>query len=429
MTVTSLTAKSGPTSGDGSTTAFSYTFRILDEDDIVVTLADADGVETVQTLTTHYTVSGVGNASGGTVTMVTAPAGTETVTISRATQFTQTVDLQNRGAVAPETLEEAFDKVTLAMQDLDERLGRAVTSGVSDTTPVTYADIAADAASAASAAAAASTAQTAAEAAQAAAEAAENSLLTWAGAWATATAYSVSDIVFQSGSSYICLVAHTSGTFSTDLSSAYWELFAQQGSPGAGTGDLLASNNLSDLANADTALSNLGGGTAGIRIFKDTSDADIRTQLGLVIGTNVQAYSATLTSWAGTSVPSGAVVGSTDTQTLTNKTISGGTLSGDLGLSIGTYATLTGANSLDPANGLVQNITMTGPVTYSDSMADGESVILHIDDGSGDYAITWPTITWISGAGTQPDLNNSGDTVITVWKVGSTLYGFAANGA
>jgi len=52
----------------------------------------------------------------------------------------------------------------------------------------------------------------------------------WEGTWATATAYSLRDVVVDgaAGAStdnlYICIVAHTSGTWSTDLAAAKWEL-------------------------------------------------------------------------------------------------------------------------------------------------------------------------------------------------------------
>lgn len=42
------------------------------------------------------------------------------------------------------------------------------------------------------------------------------------GAWLTATNYAQFDFVTQSGISYLCLVAHTSGTFSTDLAAGKW---------------------------------------------------------------------------------------------------------------------------------------------------------------------------------------------------------------
>lgn len=102
---------------------------------------------------------------------------------------------------------------------------------------------------------------------------------TWQGEWATTTSYAVDALARNDGNVYICIEAHTSGTFSTDLAANKWELFAAKGSAGAGTGDLLAANNLSDVSNADTALSNLGGGTVGVAIFKDTTAAAVRTEI------------------------------------------------------------------------------------------------------------------------------------------------------
>jgi len=43
-------------------------------------------------------------------------------------------------------------------------------------------------------------------------------------AWVTATPYAVNDYVTEGGNSYRCLIAHTSGTFSTDLAAENWEI-------------------------------------------------------------------------------------------------------------------------------------------------------------------------------------------------------------
>lgn len=45
--------------------------------------------------------------------------------------------------------------------------------------------------------------------------------------WATATAYAVNDTVSTDNSIYVCLVAHTSGTFATDLAAAKWGLIVE----------------------------------------------------------------------------------------------------------------------------------------------------------------------------------------------------------
>lgn len=46
------------------------------------------------------------------------------------------------------------------------------------------------------------------------------------GTWAPATEYFINDIVIRGGTSYICLLRHTAGTFATDLSASRWARFA-----------------------------------------------------------------------------------------------------------------------------------------------------------------------------------------------------------
>ena len=166
------------------------------------------------------------------------------------TAFENTI---SRDGSTPNTMEADFD---LNGYDLLN-----VGSLDADSLTVAGTDLTASVASAAtSAASAATSASEAASSAAAAAASATLASLTpdWKGAWVTSTAYELGDLVSQSGSTYICVVAHTSGTFSTDFSTnAYWELFSSIGASGGGTGDMLAANNLSDLDNVATARGNL----------------------------------------------------------------------------------------------------------------------------------------------------------------------------
>jgi hypothetical protein len=45
------------------------------------------------------------------------------------------------------------------------------------------------------------------------------------GLWLTATAYVVGDLVDEASVSYLCAVAHTSGTFATDYAAGKWQVF------------------------------------------------------------------------------------------------------------------------------------------------------------------------------------------------------------
>ena len=123
MTISTTTIKDSYSGNDG-TTAFTYNFKIPDEDFIQVIIRDSDGNETVNTKTTHYTVSGVGDDSG-TVTMVTPPATGETLVLRRSTTQTQGLDLIENDPMPADNLETAFDKNLSIAQELQEQINRS----------------------------------------------------------------------------------------------------------------------------------------------------------------------------------------------------------------------------------------------------------------------------------------------------------------
>jgi hypothetical protein len=125
--------------GDDTTTIFPYNFKIFDDTDLVVTLqVIATGAETTQTITTDYTVSGAGEASGGNVTMITAPEDTENLIIKRVLPLTQGTDLVDNTAFSLEVLETGFDKLVMMIQELDERVSRSILSDIGGTTDYTF---------------------------------------------------------------------------------------------------------------------------------------------------------------------------------------------------------------------------------------------------------------------------------------------------
>ena len=132
MTVSSSTNKVSY-SGNGSLTTFAYTFKVFDQDDLTVILRAADGTETTQTITTHYTVTGVGEASGGNVVFGSAPASGVTVVIIREQPLTQGLDLVPNDPFPAQSLEEALDKVVFMTQKHEEELSRAIKASRTNT--------------------------------------------------------------------------------------------------------------------------------------------------------------------------------------------------------------------------------------------------------------------------------------------------------
>ena len=115
-------------SGNGSTTAFAYTFPINTTSEITVIERSATGTETVKSEGTGSTNYGIADngASGGTITMVTAPASGTTLLIRRNTSFTQETDYVANDPFPAETHEDALDKLQMQNQELEEELNRSV---------------------------------------------------------------------------------------------------------------------------------------------------------------------------------------------------------------------------------------------------------------------------------------------------------------
>lgn len=134
MTIESTTSKI-LYDGTGAQVAFPYTFRIFSTDEAVVTLRGVDGTETPLSLDTDFVITGIGNVSGGTVTLIGdyavggdhgPPSVDEKLLIKRVVPLKQEADYTEGGPFLAESHEDALDRVVCMTQQLQEQLGRAV---------------------------------------------------------------------------------------------------------------------------------------------------------------------------------------------------------------------------------------------------------------------------------------------------------------
>ena len=155
----------------------------------------------------------------------------------------------------------------------------------------------------------------------------------------------------------------------------------------------LKANNLSDLASAATA----------------------RTNLGLVIGTDVQAYDATIV----VDGDIGSTVQGYDADTTKNDVANTFTDNQTFSETTETVYSLVGLD-IDPANGGKQYKTLSSAPTFTSSITNGQSVRLRIVGGDT-HAVTWPTATWVTSAGNAAPAATADD-VFVIEMEGSTLY-------
>lgn len=112
MSVTNQTPVNAFTA-NGVTTVFNFTFQVLDSSDLKV---QVDGQDKI--IGAEYTVSGVGNPAGGSVTFMSAPASAASVVVFRDSALERDTDYQNNGDLRADTINADLDRIWLALQDI-----------------------------------------------------------------------------------------------------------------------------------------------------------------------------------------------------------------------------------------------------------------------------------------------------------------------
>ena len=246
MTVSTTIIKNSH-NGNGSTTNFAYQFKILQDSDLTVIIRSSTGTETVKSLSTHYTVAGAGDASGGSITFTSGntPASGETVVIRRNVPQTQAIDYIANDPFPAETHEEGLDRATMVAQQVSEEADRSIK--LSRTNTMTSTEFTVGATDRANKILAFdSTGELAVT----------QELGTFKGNWGASTAYQVRDIVKDTSTNniFICITAHTSSgsqPLTSNTDSAKWSLLVDAAS--ATTSASAAATSATASANSATA--------------------------------------------------------------------------------------------------------------------------------------------------------------------------------
>jgi hypothetical protein len=139
MTISSTTRIAGPFIGNGTASAFPFTFKVFAATDLdVIKLTVSTGTESTLVLTTDYTVSLNGDQNsnpGGTVTLTAgALASGFTLTITSDIANLQPTDLTNQGGFYPEVITDSLDRATIQIQQIADIGDRTLKIPISDGT-------------------------------------------------------------------------------------------------------------------------------------------------------------------------------------------------------------------------------------------------------------------------------------------------------
>ena len=130
MTISSNIRKAGPFVGNGTASNFAFTFKVFQASDLeVVRLNVSTTVETVLVINSDYTVSlnaDQNSNPGGSITLTAgALAAGFNLVITSDIENLQPTDIVNQGGFYPDVIEDALDRATIQIQQLQEAVDRS----------------------------------------------------------------------------------------------------------------------------------------------------------------------------------------------------------------------------------------------------------------------------------------------------------------
>jgi len=151
-----------------------------------------------------------------------------------------------------------------------------------------------------------------------------------------------------------------------------------------------------------------------LKVAKGGSGA--ATLTGILKGNGTSAFTAV-------TAPSGTIVGTTDTQTLSAKTLTNPTVTNYVETPFS--ANSSTAITLDLTNGTVQIITLTGNATITMPTAtSGKSFIMFLkQDATGSRTVTWSTVKWAGGTAPTITSTASRQDILSFFADGTNWYG------
>ena len=126
MTVASTALRKEYTGNDSATT-FGYDWKINSKTELsVYEILISTGAETLLTVDSDYTVTGVANDSGGNIVFASAVPSTKELVIIPNVDYSQETDFTNQNSVKPQEVEDMGDRLSIQIKQLAEEMSRAV---------------------------------------------------------------------------------------------------------------------------------------------------------------------------------------------------------------------------------------------------------------------------------------------------------------